>query len=73
MPELLGSSVGPSAILTAFFVLSILGILRFKLDYNLLEMSGFMFGVTATGFIVWAVLDLFYDFMGQGPIWPFSS
>ncbi len=73
MPELLGSGVGTSAIVAALLVLGILGILRIKLDYNLLEVGGFMFGVIATGFIVWALLDVVYDFVGLGPIWPFSS
>lgn len=71
MPELTASVIG--LILAAFLVLGVLGILRIKLDYGLVEIGGFMFGLSATGLIVWAILDLLYDSMGLGPIWPFSN
>jgi hypothetical protein len=73
MPELPNSDGGIIAIAAVFLVLGILGILRIKQDYGLMEIAGFTFGVVATGFVVWAILDLVYDFVGLGPIWPFSS
>ena len=73
MQELSNSDGGIIAIVAVVLVLGILGILRVKQDYGLIEIAGFMFGVVATAFVVWAILDLVYDFVGLGPIWPFSS
>lgn len=73
MSDLSGFVVAFITMVAVLLVLGVLAILRIKLDYGSVEIGGFLFGLSATGFIVWAILDLLYDSMGLGPIWPFSN